>query len=104
VKYPKQERQCEPCEGYKRVATITTGPMLFESVLRKPLPLTFAKAKKVLSEYKGNDAGALTMLVRQLARNLNTMPCPWCNATGIAYVLQQLTPEEAAALKVKDEA
>lgn len=102
MKYPLQEKTCPCCEGYRRVAIITSGPSLFDDLLRKPLPMTFAKAREQLSSYRGDDGGALTMFVRDLARNLDTTPCPWCNATGISYAIRQLTPEEAAALRAEE--
>lgn len=102
VHYPKQEMKCSHCEGYKRVAIITHGPKLFDGVIGKPLPMTFAKAYEYLSKYKGKDAGALTMLVRNLRKDLNTTPCPWCKGTGITAVLRQLTPEEAAEFREKE--
>lgn len=104
MRYPRQEKQCECCEGYKRVAIITTGPPLFDDLLRRPLPMTFARARQHISSYEGDDAGALTFLVRRLADHLDTTPCPWCAATGITYALQQLTPEEAAELRAREEA
>lgn len=95
MRYPKQEIKCDKCEGYGRVAIITSGPRLFEGWIRKPLPMTYAKAKQWLVNYKGNDGGALTILTRDLANNLDTIGCPWCGSSGISCTLQQLTPEEA---------
>lgn len=103
MRYPKQNKTCECCEGYKRVAIITKGPRLFGEIIGKPLPMTFAKARETFGNYKGTDAGALTMLVRQLGQNLETRPCPWCKATGISYSIQQLTPEEAAVSRAQEE-
>jgi hypothetical protein len=82
-----QKITCTCCEGYKRVAIITSGPALFGDIYNKPLAVTFAKARKILTEYEGDDAGALTMFVRRLADKLDVTPCPHCNATGIAYTL-----------------
>jgi len=79
--------KCEACEGYGRVAMITHGPRLFGDIYNKPLAVTYAKAHKMLSEYRGSDAGALSMFVNNLARNLEVMPCPNCKATGIAFTL-----------------
>jgi hypothetical protein len=104
MQYPKQTKQCSRCEGYKRVAVITKGRKLFEGLINKPLPMTFAKAREHLRTYKGRDAGALSMFVRELANNLDTVPCPWCEATGIAFTLQQLSPEEAAQAREAEEA
>jgi hypothetical protein len=103
VRYPRQEHACPSCEGYKRVAIIVKGPPLFDEVLRRPLPMTFAKARQQIMNYRGDDAGALTMVVRRLAAHLETTPCPWCSATGIAYAIQQLTPEEAAEVRAAEE-
>lgn len=96
MRYPKQTIPCTACKGQKRVAIIKSGPKLFQDVIGRPLELTYAEARYRLRNYKGKDAGALTMLVRELANNLDSMPCPWCDATGISYTLQQLTPEEKA--------
>lgn len=102
--YPKQVQKCEPCEGYGRVAIITKGPKLFESLIGRPLPCTFAVARQKLVNYRGDDAGALSMFVRNLADNLDTTACPWCRGTGVAWTLQQLTPEEAAAYRAEEDA
>lgn len=82
-----QTIKCPHCEGYKRVAVLTHGPPLFGNIYNKPMAVTYAKARELLQNYKGGDAGALTMLVKRMARNLDTAPCPHCNATGIAYTL-----------------
>ena len=79
--------KCECCEGYKRVAVLRRGPPLFGDIYNKPMAVTYAKARKLLQEYKGGDAGAVTMLVKRLVAHLDTAPCPHCNATGIAYTL-----------------
>lgn len=102
MSYPKQTKKCSSCEGYKRVAIITEGGLLFEDGLRKPLPMTYAKARKMLTEYRGTDAGVLSMMVNDLAHHLDTVACPWCNATGIEYTVQQLTDEEAAIERAKE--
>jgi len=81
------EIKCDSCEGYGRVAVIKSGPRLFGDIYNKPLAVTYAKAHKMLSEYRGSDAGALSMFVNNLARNLEVMPCPNCKATGIAFTL-----------------
>lgn len=101
--YPRQTKVCECCEGYKRVAIITRGPPLLEQLVGKPIPMTFIRARKLLANYRGSDAGSLTMFVRELAHNLDTRPCPWCRATGVAYAMQQLTPEEAARIRAEEE-
>lgn len=93
--YPKQKIVCKLCEGYKRVAIINGGPRMFDRVLRKPLPMTYAKARKMLLDYRGDDAGFLTALVHNLADRLSTTPCPWCKASGISHTMQQLSPEES---------
>lgn len=67
-----------------------------------PLPATFAVARQRLATYRGDDAGALSMFVNRLANNLDTTTCPWCRGTGIAWTIQQLTPEEAAAIRARE--
>lgn len=103
MSYPKQEKTCPQCEGYKRVAIITKGSPLFKDFLNKPLPATWNKTRQALRSYKGKHRGMTTFLVRELANNLDTTPCPWCRATGVVCTLQQLTPEEAAELRVQEE-
>jgi len=100
VHYPQQKMGCPQCEGYKRVAILTGGPKLFKDYIGKPLPMTYAKAFENLTKYK--DAGALTMIVRDLARHLDTVGCPWCKGTEVA-ILRQLTPEEAAEFREKSD-
>jgi hypothetical protein len=82
-----QTIQCSSCEGYKRVAIITRGSLLMEEfgLIKRPCSVTYAKARTLLMEYEGK--GMLTHLIRDLVRNLDTTPCPDCNATGIAYTL-----------------
>jgi len=82
-----QTIQCSSCEGYKRVAIITKGPLLMEEFgfIDRPCHVTYAKARTLLLEYEGK--GMTTYLVRRLAQHLDTTPCPDCNATGIAYTL-----------------
>jgi len=82
-----QKITCTCCEGYKRVAYLKNGPKLFGDIYGKPMHVTFAKARKILTEYDGSDAGAVSWLVNGLAKNLDTMECPHCDATGIAYTL-----------------
>lgn len=91
------------CEGYGKVAVITKGPLLFESIIGRPLPCTVAVAREKLSNYRGTDAGALSMFVRNLAKNLDSTPCPWCGGSGVRFALQQLTPEEYAAERAHDD-
>ena len=82
-----QKIKCTHCEGYGRVALITRGPQLFGDIFNKPLAVTYAQAHKMLSEYRGRDAGALSMLINNMARNLEVAPCPHCKGTGIAFTL-----------------
>jgi hypothetical protein len=93
VKYPEQKVTCLKCDGTKQVAYITKGPELFQKFIRKPLPMTYTKAHKYLSTYKGQ--GVLTTIVRSMVPNLRAVECPWCKGTGFVYTLRQLSLEEA---------
>jgi hypothetical protein len=102
VKFPKQTKTCAQCKGYGRVAIITHGPQLFASIIGIPLPCTHIEARQKLANYRGNDGRVLTALVRGLARDVDTTSCPWCNGSGVAWSLQQLTPEEDAAIRAEE--
>lgn len=103
MKYPEQRTPCGACKGHKQVAVIAAAPPLFREFVGEPLPMTYAEARRRLVNYRGNDGGALTMVVRSLANGLNVTVCPWCRGTGVAFVVRQLTPEEAQELRAAEE-
>lgn len=103
MNYPEQSKQCEQCKGNGRVAIIISGPHIFGSIIGTPLPCTHTEARRKLLNYRGNDGGVLSALVRSLAKSVDTTSCPWCKGSGVAWALQQLTPEEAAAFRAETE-
>lgn len=92
--HPVHHNQCEPCEGTGEVAIIRQGPAMFADMVGEPIDCTPTKMRERLRAYKGTDAGALTMIVRNLARHVTSTSCPTCLGTGNSYTLQQLDRRE----------
>lgn len=89
----KQKVKCDACKGKGEVGILRGGPRLFQDLYHKPMIVSPGEARMILMGYKGDDAGAMTMLIRRLARKVDSMSCPKCGGGGTAFVLTWGTPK-----------
>lgn len=68
------------------------------AVIGQPMPMIFSKAQKLLKDAVTKRGPARrrdqrwVWVVKELVSVLDTVSCPWCGATGIAAVVQQVDP------------
>lgn len=85
--------RCPCCEGYARVAIIrltSNDPFAraLPELCNRPMSVTFARARSLMMRYGAMAPDrARAIVVKRLAQNLDTAPCPHCHATGVAFTL-----------------
>jgi hypothetical protein len=69
------------------VGLLVSGPSFLGDVYQKPMAVSYAKARTILSTYTSVRA-SFTLLIRTLAiNNLKAVSCPHCKGTGIEHTL-----------------
>ena len=88
----KQTVKCPICKGTGQVGLLRGGPRLLQVMYKRPMRVPVAEAQWLLKNYRGDDGGALTMLIRNLGNSVVGTICGTCAGTGVEYTLSYDEP------------